>query len=282
MTTNILKALLNIKKYGDNDLSKIITSKSSGQPSVNLVGEPLDYFIRDALCDTFNVQNILEKKDSYDEEFSYYGSQNHPPDIVVKNSDAVEIKKVGPNAKEIQLNSSYPKSKLKCDCHLITQECVECEPGWTEKDIVYAVGHVSKNKVNTLTLVYGDCYAANTDIYRNLREKLIEEIKSIQMPFSKTNELGRLNEIDPLKITKLRIRGMFIIKSPLHHFKQHIKSNKTKNLSVFCIMKKERFVSFPDNDKEKVSKEMDVSDIKIKNPDNPENELDAKLITFSF
>lgn len=282
METNIFGALINIKKYHSNDLNKIITPRSRNQPSVNLVGEPLDYFIRDSFCNTLKLKNILKKKDIYDQKFSYYGDQNRPPDIIIRNSDAVEVKKIGLGATEIQLNSSYPKSKLRVDCDLITQGCVNCEPGWKEKDMIYAIGHVSDDKVRLLTFVYGDCYAANTDLYAKLKKKIVDEVKSINLPFSETNEIGRLNQIDPLKITNLRIRGMWIIKTPLELFSDFIKKDSSKKLVVYCILRKEKYLSFPKEDIKMLEKEMKIENIKIDNPDNPKKKIDAILISFSF
>ncbi len=282
--TNLLRALLNIKEYGNNDLKKIVVVTNPNQPRINKEGEALDAFIKDSFCNAFQIKNPIEKMKLYAEKFSYLGSQNHPPDIIIKNSDAIEVKKVSSvAAKEIQLNSSTPKFKLKSDSFLLTKECIECENGWREKDMIYAVGHVESNKLRVLTFVYGDCYAADSDYYENIRKEIISGILKLNFPFSETNELGRINGVDPLKRTNMRIRGMWIIKSPLNVFSQIMKLNKTKSeLSVFAIMRKEKFESFPPKDKEDANNRLILGEITIKDPNDPKKNVEAKLISFNF
>jgi len=93
----------------------------------------------------------------------------------LKNSDAIEVKKIEGFTSGLALNSSYPKNKLYCDDTRITNECKNCEEEtWESKDIIYAVG-VSPKDTNTLKalwFVYGDCYAASRDIYKRVSEKI--------------------------------------------------------------------------------------------------------------
>ena len=54
------------------------------------------------------VKEALEK---YSEVFSYLGNTSNPPDMIIKDGDAIEVKKIeGFNT--LMLNSSYPKQKL--------------------------------------------------------------------------------------------------------------------------------------------------------------------------
>lgn len=283
MTTSILQALINIKSYGDNDLSKIKVITNVGQPRINKNGDPLDAYMKDSLCKSFGITNPSLKKSAYLKDLSHLGSQNNPPDIIIRNSDAVEVKKVGSlSSPEIQLNSSHPKSKLHSNDPLIKRECRECEKGWDVKDMAYAIGCVIENKIKSLLIIYGDCFCADAQFYLDLKSKISAEIDSLNFPFSKTRELGRLNNVDPLKSTSLRIRGMWIIKNPHLTFSSILNPDPTNGMNVFAIMRKGKFDSFDDKEKNSVTSSMNVSDIKIKDPDNPKKNIDAKLISFNL
>lgn len=281
MPPSLIAALLNIKKYGNNDLSKIISIANSGQPRVNKEGGPLEAFIKDAFCNSFSVKDPREKMAVYLDHFSYLGSQNNPPDLMIRGGDAIEIKKVrGLGGSSIALNSSYPKSRLHVDDDMITAECKNCEP-WKEKDIVYCVGHVVEGRVSMLIFVYGDCYAADAEVYKKVRLPIVEGLKKLNLPISRTRELARLNKVDPLQITDLRVRGMWQIKSPLRFFSEIIVPMHDKRMSVFVIMKKEKFERFGKEERDLARKSFSVSDIKIKSPENPQKLIDAILISFA-
>jgi hypothetical protein len=273
--TNILQAIINLKKRDNFDLSKIVSNYKN---RANNMGEALEYFIKDSFCNSYD-KKPSEKTIIYSQNFSYLGNQNNPPDVIIKNGDAIEIKKIdGVKISDLALNSSYPKSKLYSDSPMITTECKKCEE-WTEKDIIYIVGNIEENNLKVLSLVYGDCYAANKEIYERISEKVKSGLKEMNLEFSETKELGRINRVDPLGITNLRIRGMWSIQNPLKVYSDFAKINGNK-FELFAIMKKSKYESFPSEDKKTIenTKGITISDIKIKNPDNPAKLLDAKLI----
>ena len=281
MPINIITALLNIKKHRDNDLGKIVSIVNSEQPKVNKEGSPFDGYIKDAFCNSFSIKNPNEKMKAYLNNFSYLGSQNNPPDIIVRGGDAIEVKKVKSiTGSTIALNSSFPKQKLRADDDMITTECKNCEI-WKEKDLVYCVGHVTDGKVNVIVFVYGDCYTANSEVYKKVRLPIIEGLKNLEIPMSKTKELARLNKVDPLRITDLRVRGMWQIKTPLKFFSEILKLDEERQLSVFAIMRKEKFDSLEKADKEEAKKNFSVASVKIKNPDIPQKLIDAVLLSFA-
>ncbi len=203
----MLHALLNIKEQTLSDLSKVGTIPKANLSAViraNNAGDALDFYVKDAFCRTFNETDPSKKIKAYAKAFSYLGNQNNPPDIMLKGSDAIEVKKTGVNSSIIALNSSYPKSKLYSDNPMITKTCRNCE-NWTVKDMIYAVGNVSPGmKLNTLSFVYGDCYAASRELYERVWNAVVKGIAKMDMEFSKTKELGRVNRVDPLGITDLR------------------------------------------------------------------------------
>ena len=80
--------------------------------------------------------------------------------MILKNGDAIEVKKIQNKNSAIALNSSYPKHKLCAKDPRITEECKTCED-WDIKDIIYAVGKTTDHEQKHLWLIYGDCYAAS-------------------------------------------------------------------------------------------------------------------------
>ncbi|MBT7368592.1 NgoPII family restriction endonuclease [Candidatus Woesearchaeota archaeon] len=285
MVTNILKAILNIKSNSNYNLSNILVfpkNKPSAVNRANNVGQALEYFMKDGFCNTFSENNAQRKQNKYTENFSYLGNQNNPPDIIVKNGDTIEVKKIdGIKKSDLALNSSYPKYKLYSDSSMITQACKDCEPGWKEKDIIYAVGFMDGFDIKLLILIYGDCYAANPNIYKRVKEAVVNGLKSSNLEFSETNELGRVNRVDPLGITNLRIRGMWTIQNPWKVYEDVFNYNKDSKFSLIAMMRKEKFDSFPEEDKTAISK-LNIFDVKIQNPDNPAQQLDTKIIRFDI
>jgi len=226
-----------------------------------------------------------EKKDEiFNKNFSYLGNKNNPPDLIIKNSEAVEVKKLSSiDTTDIQLNSSYPKSKLQSDSSLITKDCRNCEPGWKEKDMIYAVGIVESNNLKQLTMIYGDCYAADAEVYERVKKRVTKGLYDTNLEFSETKELGRINRIDPLGITKLRIRGMWLITNPFKLYADMFNVNKLKNFTLLSVMSEEKYNSFPEKDKKVLEddKEILIKNVKINNPNNPAKLLNAKLIEYT-
>ncbi len=278
MGTNILKAIVNLAKIKDNNIMQIYKSNTR----INNVGDALEYYVRDIFCGTIK-SGITNKENAYAENFSYLGNQNNPPDFIIKNGDAVEVKKIGTLKSAIALNSSYPKEKLLSSDSFITEACRQCEK-WEEKDYIYSVGSVINKKVKLLWLVYGDCYAANKNTYERLRKAIkngVKQIKGVQL--SETRELGKVKKVDPLGITVLRIRGMWHIDNPIRVFDYVTNYDPEKEFTMFAIMKSSKYLSFPKRDREEIeSSNISISDTKIKDPNNPANRVDAKLLKVTF
>jgi len=274
--SNILKAILNI---ANNPIIKLKNSYS-GRNTINNIGVALEAYIQDAFAGTIRENDSVKRNQAISNIFSYLGNQNNPPDIIIKEGDAIEVKKIQSRGSAIALNSSYPKHKLYSTDSRITEACKTCEV-WEIKDIIYAIGVISDDKLNHLWLVYGDCYAANKEIYSRIGDKIKSGVLEIsEIDFSETKELGRVNKVDPLGITSLRIRGMWHIDNPIKVFRDIYTANDSNAFNLSCIMRKDKFDSFTENDKRLIEKnsKISISDIKIKNPDNPAQLLEAKLI----
>ena len=169
---------------------------------------------------------------------------------------------------------------------MITSFCKECEE-WNEKDMIYAVGVMNKERINSLVFIYGEDYAASSEIYERIKTTIkngVESIKNVE--FAATNELGRVNRVDPLGITYLRIRGMWHIQNPLKAFEYVYKRDESKTFSFMCIINDEKFSLFANSDKllNLISQTSGakISNIYIKNPNNPAKLKSAKLITYEF
>jgi len=216
--------------------------------------------------------------------FSYLGNQNNPPDIMLLNGDAIEVKKIESKSAALALNSSYPKAKLFSDNPLLKNECRECE-NWSVKDMLYTVGCVKDNKLSSLAFVYGDDYCAKKETYEKIKSTIKEGVEAIpDVEFTETRELGHVNRVDPLGITYLRVRGMWGIENPFNVFSYVYKRNENNLFSFMCLINQDKFDTF-ENTRElynlaQNNKYLEILDVKIKNPNNPAQLRYAKLITF--
>lgn len=274
--SNVLKALLNIKH---NRIDQII-SDYKGLNRINNVGDALERYIQDAFADSFKVDD--QQRHVYlSKTFSYLGNSNNPPDIILSNGDAIEVKKVSSKRSSIALNSSYPKNKLYSDDSRITQACRSCE-NWQSKDIIYIIGVAEQNTtIKNLFFIYGNCFAANKNVYERITNTISNEVTNIPgVDFTETNEIGKVKKIDPLGITDLRIRGMWHTESLYKTFSYIDNISPTSEQFINVILLESKFKSFPIDDIKALedSDYFAINDIKIKDPDNPAKLIDAKHI----
>ncbi len=279
METNLLIAISNLIK---NPITNLV-SHYSVVNRANSMGDALEFYIKDLFCNSLKEDNLEKKNEIYSKHFSYIGNQNNPPDIIIKQGDAIEVKKIESLRSGIALNSSYPKDKIYSDSPMITTACKNCED-WLEKDLVYVVGVSKSNKLKALWFVYGNCYSANKEVYERIKNKISKGVNELQdVEFSETKELGRVNRVDPLGITYLRIRGMWGIENPIKVF-DYIPTEKDSDFFVNAILLKEKYLSFPEKDRKNleglISDNFSIKDIKIKSPNNPAKLLEAKLLSF--
>jgi len=167
METNLLIAISNLVK---NPITNLVSHYRAANRA-NSMGDALEFYIKDLFCNSLNENNLEKKNEIYSKYFSYIGNQNNPPDIIIKQGDAIEVKKIESLRSGIALNSSYPKDKLHSGSPMITTACRNCED-WREKDLVYVVGVSKDDKLKALWLVYGNCYSASKVVYERVRECL--------------------------------------------------------------------------------------------------------------
>ena len=278
---NIIDAVIALVKRNNFNL----TNPQSGNNRINIRGDALELYIKNLFADTFDCSET-ERLENWNETFSYLGNNANPPDIMLKNGDAIEVKKIESPDAAIALNSSYPKHKLKSSSPLISKACREAET-WTEKDIIYAVGVVNENKLKYLCMIYGQDYCASEDCYNRIRQKIKDGVESIGgVEFAQTRELGRVNCVDPLGITYLRIRGMWHIENPWRVFDYIYRRNFQADFNFMTVISSEKWLTLSNRSKlielQKYYSALKIVDVKIKNPDNPAKLNDAKLISYEI
>jgi len=272
--------LSNIDDFKVNTLYK-------GSNRINNVGDGLEEYLKEAISGTFELE-VNEKLKRFNEVFSYQGSSARPPDLMLRNGDAIEIKKTESLSSELQLNSSHPKSKLYSNSPFVNNTCRECEE-WSERDIIYAIGHVDKNdkSLKSLWCVYGSLYAANEDVYLDIKDQVDKTLSTNPLlEFSKTKELGRLNRVDPLKITNMRIRGMWLIQPPVKVFDYIYKYNSDLKFQVFLLIPEEKYLSFDTKSLAEIERlategTLQHTIVKVKDPNNPVNLIPARLLVLN-
>lgn len=275
--TNILEAIYNIAVQKNFEIKALY----SGRNRANGMGDALENYVKDAFADTFSISRELDRMKSFNQKFSWLGSQNNPPDIMIKGGDAIEVKKTQNSTTSLALNSSYPKANLSHTSPMITKECKNCEK-WTTKDLIYCVGHTTDTNLKSLWMVYGNIYAAKLETYERIKGTMSSGIKTIpDVVFSDTKELGRVNSVDPLGITSLRIRGMWQIENPRKVF-SYLHSQTSNSFELISIIPIDKYKSFPIDSVKKIesiiSGNFTVQDTNVKDPNNPAKLIKVKLI----
>lgn len=273
----LAELIINFKNSKNHEIS--ISEKTSNR--INQVGDGLEAYVAELFSNALDCQKS-EKEKRILNYFSFLGSKNNPPDLMIKGGPAIEVKKISSLKADLALNSSYPMSKIFADDEKITAKCREAET-WLEKDMLYAIGVVKKDKLEIITFISGSLYAANNSFYKELFNDLKERILSSAGDYSnaETTELARLNKVDPLKRTHLRVRGMWIIDNPLVIFNKFIPTD-------FLNKKQEQPKGLFILDNEKISKnELQLlksenitwNKVFLPDPNDPNNKLEALIFT---
>ncbi len=191
--SNILQAFINITQNPIVNLADYY----HGRNRINSRGKALEVFVQDAFAGTIQEDDENIRLQKVEKVFSYQGNQNNPPDLILKNSDAIEVKKLQSKNSTIALNSSYPKAKLYAKSPMITNACKTCE-NWSVKDIIYAIGYTDDSSLKSLWFIYGDCFCADEEIYERIKKTISSGINLIpDIEFTQTNELGKIKKVDP-------------------------------------------------------------------------------------
>ena len=275
---NVLEAICNISELQIHTVDDIKFSRNRATS----VGDGLEKFVKDAFSNSFNSDDVT-KMANYAQVFSYQGNSKTLPDFMLRQGAAVEVKKTESRTADLQLNSSHPKRKLNINSTLINAHCRNAEQ-WEEKDFLYVVGNVLQSKLSTLWIVDGCLYAADEEVYLNIKSELTEKLKELEdVNFSPTNEIGRINSVDPLGITNLRVRGMWILQSPMRVFRYINAFDSNSEFQCISILSTTMYNSIAENSRHRIEGKEDITieDVLIYDPNNPSNTIPSKLIKYS-
>lgn len=279
--SNIIDAISNIVRYKRNSL----LVNSQGRNRANNMGDGLEEFVKDMFAGTFDQNGELRLL-KIQEVFSYLGNNSNPPDAMLTRGDAIEVKKIESPNSSLALNSSHPKHKLNRRSPMISESCRTAEK-WDEKDIIYIVGFVKDSKIKRLAMVYGMDYCADESCYLRLKNAIkhgVEELPNIE--FAESRELGHINRVDPLGITYMRVRGMWGIENPWRAFSYILNTHVSADFSMECIIRNDKWNSFENKDQlvqlANQTPNLSITDVRIKDPNNPARLNEAKLVTFKF
>lgn len=278
--TNLIEAICNIAEREAINVSDV----SNNNNRANLMGDALENYIKNAFANTFGVVDEEKRKQEFDKLFSYLGSRNHPPDLILNGGAAIEVKKIESASTELQLNSSHPKALLSSDNPMLTDACRNCE-SWDYKDLIYCVGHVKRQRLKSLWMVYGNIYSAEQKRYNDIRNSIISGIRGAGIEdLSETTEIGRVNKVDPLKISSLRIRGMWLIQNPRKVFEYIHETGAGNNFELISIIPLDKWNDFPEVSIKRLyglnNDMISVNDAEVKDPNNPTSFIKVKVVKF--
>ncbi len=277
---NIINAIMNLVQ---NPVTQLV-HYYQGQNRANNAGDALEEYIKDLFANSFNMPET-KRLEYINAVFSYLGNNSNPPDAMLRAGDAIEVKKIESNNAALALNSSYPKHTVLASSPMISSACKFAED-WIEKDIIYVVGVVKQNCLKHLCMVYGLDYCASDECYSRIKSIIKNGVEAINgVEFAESRELGHINKVDPLGITYMRVRGMWGIENPWKVFNYVYTRDMSKEFTFMCIINETKWNSF-DNTTELLAlahtiSQLNITDIRIKNPDNPAQLNNAKLICFS-
>jgi len=287
MSLNILTAIKNISDFKTNNMREYFKDYATTQ--IKTVRQEMEYYVKDAISGSFKSVKDKKPTDRYNGVFSYVGSKNKPPDMIIQGGDAVVIKTIMTYKGSLTINNYPPKDRLKWNDPWILKNCRELDGGqWNSKDIFYVIGWTEKRRMKYLNFIQGCCFIPEEEVYNKkihgLKKNIYNYLESEGLEASSTIGLGKVNNMDPLGITNLRIKGVWSIMNPLKIFSDTFSYDKNKDFNLIALMLKNKFDSFPKKDIDAIvnDKQIEIKDVKIGNPNNPRKKIDAKLITTSW
>lgn len=297
--TNVLIALRNILKHNSTRLTPLF--KSNG--SANAVGDNLEYFIKDMFCcDALQYSYVDQKEVEYKKLLSWTGDSSHFPDLIVQGGVGVESKKVNDTSYgTIPLNSSYPKDYVTKNSQNYPKKSLiyETNADWVRKPIIYAIGNLNTKNVKkefqliSLWFAYGNTMVPNNKYYQDIISGIRSSIKEANsdIKLKKSKELARVQGIDKLGNTNMRVRGMYELEHPARIFNRYIKDialpkDKSKIYVVMLDSELQNIITDMDekwnslaNDLNyyKANKKLFERKIKIPDPNNIKDTLPATI-----
>lgn len=245
---NIINAIVNLVSNPITNLKDV----AQGNNRANSAGAALEEYMKDLFSGSFNLPESQRIK-KHSEVFSYLGNDSNPPDAMLKNGDAIEVKKIETRTSALALNSSYPKHTLLANNPMISTACRNAEE-WQEKDIIYMVGFVKDMELKDLCMVYGLDYCVSD-----------EEIQKEASRF-----LFHLN-IKNFSLFNIEINN------PFQFFSDVYTLNEQSIFNFMAIINNKKWDKLTNRELLYKLGNIEIKDIFLKRTNNP-----AKLITFSF
>jgi hypothetical protein len=177
--------------------------------------------------------------------------------------------------------------------NIITSPVLELRSYYASRNRANNMGEALENYIKDVFA--GTLTETDAKTYENLTNNVRQHIR--EMPFvetAETNELGRINNVDPLGVTDLRIRGMWLVKSPWVVFDDLLAKHTgdsfgNADFQFTAIINEDKFDEF-EFDMEVIKEDMwrnannfKIQDVVIKSPKKPDKQKknrNAKLITY--
>ena len=294
MSRNLADALIDLGK-GTHAWKFHGGSNTTHNNQIQAQGSKLEEIVKDILCGV-DFSHISSREKLHTKFLAHEGEANNPPDAMFRGGDrgdAFEIKKIDSVTKtSLELNSSYPYSYLTSEMKRLTQNARECEK-WEKRDLFYAIGNIQwgRQTGNWIWFVEGGVFAQDAAFYEkiesDLKPAITSALKANNLTPSATNELGRANQLDHLKRTSLRVRGMWIVDNPTRTFAalEGVQENPSAHLVAHALMKKSKWETLlkdMDNKKTEIDRLISlgflVSDVQVHDPNEANQMLACKLI----
>lgn len=88
--TNTITAIINLIKNPTLNLGDFYNARHKA----NALGDALEEYIKDLYAGTLNEENNQTRLEKIADVISYIGNDSNPPDLILKNGDAIEVKKI--------------------------------------------------------------------------------------------------------------------------------------------------------------------------------------------
>lgn len=257
MSHNIVNAIIHLINNPITDLQ----ADYIGRNRANSMGDALERYVQDLFIGGFALSET-ERLQAISEHFSYLGNASNPPDAMLRDGDALEVKKIESRNSDLAFNSSYPKAKLHVDHPMLTVSCRSAEM-WQQKDMLYAVGTVEQNRLKALAFVYGEDYFASDKSYNQIQDLVLT---------------------DKQHIVTAELKFNWRAKNPFKVFDYIHQSNANANFEFMAVINDEKWHQLNNiNELEATIKNhsnAQLQKVKIQNP-NIENDYKAAyLVTF--
>jgi hypothetical protein len=172
MSPNILTAIKNISNFKTNNMSEYF--KDYALSHIKTDKQQIEYYVKDAISDSFNSVRDKKPADRYNGVFSYIGNKIKPPDMIIQGGDALVIKTVTTYKGSFTINNSAPKDRLMWNDSWIMKNCRRIDGGrWTSKDLFYVIGWIEKKRMKYLLFIQGRCFIPELKFFN----KKIDDLK---------------------------------------------------------------------------------------------------------